>query len=250
MKSIFFFIKKYSLPVLLLVLITACDKEAVRGDGNVVEDRRALEAYTKIDISGEYSIILQQSATPEMWIETDQNLLSLIKTEVKGNTLHINSEEELDASDGITLVISYTDLEELEIGGAVKLRAEEVIKSEKLKIDISGAGWVELELEAEEIKLQLSGASSVTLSGDCEQLEVEMSGAGSLDAYDLHSQNCSVDLSGIGGAKVYATDNLEASVSGVGNVRYKGDPRNLKRSVSGLGNVEPADSKKRNNEEN
>jgi hypothetical protein len=224
----------------IIFTLSSCDNEAIKGDGNVVQDRRALQEFSKLDIKGEYTIVLKQSATPELLVTTDQNLLAMIKTEVNGSTLNISSDEELDGSDGITLIISYPDLESLEIGGAVKLSNEGVLKAKEFTMDIAGAGWVDLNMEVEEVALDLSGAASVTLNGSCGTLEIDMSGAGTLDAYGLQASDCDVSLSGIGNANIYVTQNLEAKVSGVGSVRYRGNPRNLRRDVSGVGSIEPA----------
>ena len=47
---------------------------------------------------------------------------------------------------------------------------------------------------------------------------------------------------GLGGATVWATENLNANISGAGNVEYYGNP-DVTTKISGLGNVTPKGSK-------
>jgi hypothetical protein len=64
-----------------------------------------------------------------------------------------------------------------------------------------------------------------------------MSGAGELDAKELHAYNVNVSISGAARADVYATEHLEASVSGAGNVNYYGDPKDVSEDTSGAGSI-------------
>jgi len=72
-----------------------------------------------------------------------------------------------------------------------------------------------------------------------------MSGAGKLQAFKLDTKFCRIDISGIGGAEVFVTEELDVQVSGIGGVTYIGDPPRVRRDVSGLGKIRSG-SKHRN----
>ena len=101
---------------------------------------------------------------------------------------------------------------------------------------------VDLEMEVRKVELELSGASAVTFQGTAQQLEADLSGAGNLSAYELRVRDAVVKLSGVGGAQIYVTDNLQAKVSGVGAIRYRGEPQNIQREVSGVGSIKAAET--------
>lgn len=225
----------------LLPLFFACNSNGreTRGNGTIVEDARTLEDFSSINIEGTYSIELAQGE-PGLVIETDENLLPLIQSEVKRNTLQLKSTENIKGSDGITIRISYPELEKLELGGATKVSHTGTLKGKNLEIEINGASMLDLAMEVNKLELEVSGASSVTFEGTANQLQADLSGAGNLDAYDLRVRDANVSLSGVGGAQVYVTDNLQAQVSGVGSIRYKGEPRNLQRQISGVGSIKAA----------
>lgn len=227
-----------------LPLFFACgsDDRAEQGNGTVVQEERGLEDFSSITIEGSYTIELEQGA-PGLTIETDENLLPLIQTEVKRNTLRLSNTKNIKGSDGVIIRIRYPELEKLEVGGAAQITNTGTMQARNLEIEVRGAAMVELELEAKKLELDLSGASSVTFKGTARQLQADLSGAGNLEAYELQVRDATVNLSGIGSAEVYVTDNLQAKVSGVGGIRYKGEPSNIQRQVSGVGSIEPAGTK-------
>jgi len=63
-----------------------------------------------------------------------------------------------------------------------------------------------------------------------------MSGAGSYSAPKLESRRASVDLRGAGHATVWAVEDLDVTIRGLGSVEYYGSPT-VKKNVSGLGSV-------------
>ncbi len=224
-----------------LPLFFACNGSGreVEGNGTVVEDARTVEKFSAISVDGNYSIELTQGE-PGLVIETDENLLPLIQSEVKRNTLQLKSTENIKGSDGITIRISYPELDKIVLGGAAKVTNTGTLQAKKLEISVNGAALVELALDVNKLDLEISGASSVTFEGTSQQLEADLSGAGNLDAYDLRVRDASINLSGVGGAQVYVTDNLQAKVSGVGTIRYKGEPQNIQREISGVGSIKAA----------
>ncbi|EMR04326.1 head GIN domain-containing protein [Cesiribacter andamanensis] len=232
---------KHFLWLAVLPLLFSCNNNGntVQGNGMVVEDQRSLEDFSAINVEGSYEIVLVQGPAG-LLIQTDSNLLSYIQTEVKRNTLRLSSTENLKGSDGIMIRISYPELEKLTIGGAAKITGDGPISGRDLEIEVKGAAMVELDVDVRKLELQMDGASSLNLNGTAQQLDARLEGAGNLAAYDLQVRDASIHLSGIGGAQVFVTDNLQARVSGVGGIRYRGNPQNIQRKVSGVGSIEPA----------
>ena len=64
-----------------------------------------------------------------------------------------------------------------------------------------------------------------------------MSGAGNVSAGDLKAKDVDVTMSGAGNANVYASNKLDATISGAGSVTYAGDPPTVNKNVSGIGSI-------------
>ena len=228
----------YQRILILFVLIFSLYSciNTVDGDGNVVTEERTVNTFNKIDISGHFEVFIKQGKQENVEIETDQNLLQLIETETKKNTLYIKSKEPIGNAKSLKLYITVVQIEDIDISGAVELISKGTIVSDELEIDISGAADVNLDIEVEQLSMDMSGASETSLKGKAKEFNIELSGASDLQAEKLKTQHTSIDISGAGNAKVFAKKTLNVEVSGAGSVQYKGNPK-ITKDISGAGSV-------------
>ncbi|HYJ45509.1 MAG TPA: DUF2807 domain-containing protein, partial [Pyrinomonadaceae bacterium] len=104
--------------------------------------------------------------------------------------------------------------------------------------ETSGASnIVATQIKSDDFKIGSSGASELKLSGDAKTLSIDSSGAGDIDAKDLHAEKVTVTSSGAARSDVYASEELNANVSGAGNVNYYGNPKTVKEDKSGAGSI-------------
>ncbi|MDZ7775234.1 MAG: DUF2807 domain-containing protein [Bacteroidales bacterium] len=75
------------------------------------------------------------------------------------------------------------------------------------------------------------------LVGRAESVEFDGSGTTSLDALELITNTASISISGAGDARIHATEELSAKVSGAGSIRYTGNPTKINKSISGAGSI-------------
>ena len=106
------------------------------------------------------------------------------------------------------------------------------------KIEVSGAGSIEIQnVDYQHIGMDMSGVGNVSIVGKVVSATMEISGTGNIGAFDLHADSVRCETSGVGNINCYANEELNAQVSGIGGVRYKGTPKSLRKSVSGIGKV-------------
>lgn len=223
--------------------IVSCENIAVkeRGNGNIETKEIDLDSFKKLKLSGAFEVHIEEGSSPMLRIVTDENLMKYIEAKVKGGKLDIYTTDPISSKEGIKLYLNYVSLEEIELSGAVSLSNDEALKAEELNLNMSGAGSMELELSVDELYMYISGAGAVELGGDVNSQTINMSGAGGLDAYDLKSVECDINISGVGGANLYVTEKLYANVSGIGSINYRGNPSDVSTDISGLGSVDRKD---------
>lgn len=173
-------------------------------------------------------------------IEADENLIAYIETIIEGDRLIIKSKEgyNLDPTGDMRVYITAPLYKSIEVSGACDIIGQTRINnSEKMKLHVSGAGEIKMEVDAPALEAEISGSGSVNLKGETRNFDLELSGAANAHCFDLLSENTKVVISGAGDAEVYASVSLDAHVSGAGEVKYKGDAKNIKQSVSGAGSV-------------
>ncbi len=224
---------------IVLIIQTGCTFgfTGIRGNGNVVKQDRNLSPFNRLEVGGAFRVYLIQGDKEMVTVEADENLMDVIKTEVKGNTLHIRTTEDIRDSKALNLYITFKELKGMDISGACKLSAEDKLKFDDLELDISGASDFELKLIAQNLDLDFSGASDVTLYGNAESVKLDLSGASKLDASEMETGTYEADVSGASSGKIFVTGDLSADVSGAASLKYKGDPKISSFDVSGAGSM-------------
>jgi len=237
-------------PVLILTILisftlSSCNYSSgkvTHGDGNVVKHTIAINYFDEIDLSGAFNVRLTKGSDLQAVVETDENLQELVDVEVKGNTLFVSTTRDVMLRPTkMNLFITYPELRRFTIGGACKVGSDEVIVSEGLTFDLSGAAEIDLGIETEVLATKLAGAGSIRFEGLARQHFISLSGASNLQAEKLITEITEIDLSGAGSANVYATELLKANLSGVGSIRYHGNPASTQINKSGLGSIRSAE---------
>lgn len=189
----------------------------VKGSGNIQIQKRDVSGFSNVKAGG--AIIIDVAAQRDFGVEVeaDDNLLEFIKTEVKGETLKIYTEESISTRNPIRVRIAMPQIESFDVSGASTGTLTNV-KNESLWIDASGA-------------------SKIKIDGEARELIVDLSGASRLDAENLKAENVTVEASGASSAAVVALNDLNAAASGASNIRYAGEPKSVTKSSSGASSV-------------
>jgi hypothetical protein len=210
----------------------------IEGSGNKTTQTRPAGGFDRVELYGVGRLIVRQTGTESLTIEGDDNIVPVIKSDVSGGTLRIGLENNQNIRPRVPLVFNVTAnvLSGLYLSGAGSVEADD-IRADDFETRLSGAGSTHLgNLTAASLKVVLSGAGDFTLSGNTSTQEVTLTGAGSYRAGDLLSRNASVRASGAGSATVRVSDHLNASLSGVGSIRYYGSPM-VQQHKSGVGSI-------------
>jgi hypothetical protein len=232
---------RYILIPLLLstLLITACGLRVIQGSGDIVKEDRDVSGFDRVEFSGFGRVLVTQGNQEFLTIEVDDNLLQYIDSDVVGDTLKIDFDDNIvprPTDNTIIFELGVIDLSSIAISGAGSFEIDE-LKADELDVTMSGAGKIDIdEIEATELSVVVTGAGNVNISGTVEKQEIRIGGVGDFNALDLESQETTVNISGAGDADVWAHDVLDINISGAGSVSYYGDPE-ISQSVSGLGSI-------------
>ena len=215
--------KKILLLIILASFAGGCHKihHEIRGSGQVRKETRTIGNFTSISTEGalEIEVVCQKPVSLE--IEGDDNILPLISTEVSNNVLHIKNNRGYSVHRPIVVRISVPNLEGLSSSGAGTI-AVSGVKNEKFEIDVSGA-------------------PTIKASGETKALTIDASGAGKIDTHRLRATQVAVDSKGVSTVEVYASEQLDATVSGPSHVIYRGNAV-VNRTIHGPGSIEKKES--------
>lgn len=204
----------------VLALLSGCNEH----HGPVATETRPLTGFSAIDLEGAARVQITVGAPNALELEGPADILERIRTEVRGDTLVIDSRLRVwlrNTSARVTLRISTPELKALRLGGGNEIRIE-------------GYSGGESSIKAE-------GAANISATGALDRVVVRMSGAGNVNLRDLVANDADVTVDGVGTVVVRATETLHATMNGVGTIHYLGNPRNVTTRMNGLGSISKAD---------
>ena len=210
----------------------------ITGNGNVVEETRDISGFTGVHISSGIDVLLSQGKEFKVVVEADENLLDVIETKLKGNVLEVGTDNvNIRKAKAKRVYVTLPDLEILKITSAGDCDGQTPFHCGDLKLGISSAGDLKLEVEADRIDLDISSSGDCRLSGKAEVFNVSLSSAGDLHAFDLVAEKVDVDVSSAGDARVHATGEISMSASSAGDIYYTGDAKVIRKSKSSAGDI-------------
>ncbi len=189
----------------------------VKGSGNAVKESRSLADFESVDVGGVFQVEIAAQKDFGVEVEADDNILGLIKTEVRNGVLHIETEQKVSPSTPMKIRISCPNVERLEASGASS-------------VSIAG-------LKNSELNIDSSGASKVKVSGETAKLTVEVSGATKIDAEELKAIDADVEASGASSVTVNVSGDLRSEANGASKVLYTGTPANVEKTTHGASRV-------------
>jgi hypothetical protein len=210
--------KKLLLFSLVSVLtLSSCNWHKIHGNGSIKTETRDVPAFDAITCDGSYEVQIDCQAKQSLAIETDENLLPLIKTEVHNKTLRIHTKGFLYPSNTIRVVVSVPNINEFTSSGSTHGDINN-INNNALNIEINGSGKLHLNGKTGDVRFSISGSSKI-------------------DATSLVSEDTHVQINGSGNLRVCATNSVDVQINGSGTVKYKGEPKSVKQQINGSGSI-------------
>ena len=265
---------------ILLIVATALPACIIgeRGSGVYAEQQRDVQTFSRVDLPGggidRVDIVVCDCTA--MRISGDDNLLDLVTSDVSGETLTIDTVENVWTKEPLVVEVRTPTLDLVHascstnvsiidlrggdltvetsgsgdvdfMGRLDRLRFETSgssdidvsrLETDALEIDTSGSTDVVVdEMISESIWIHTSGSSDIHLNGETKSLEIETSGSSDVLAQDMTAQDVTIRTSGSSDIETCVTGVLDVSTSGSGDVTYYCDPAKINANTSGSGNI-------------
>lgn len=177
----------------------------------------------------------------------------------------------------VNVYVTVENLDGIYVSGSGDLLAETTITATDLDLKVSGSGTMELQVDLSgDLEADISGSGDLKVKGNCRDLNSQVSGSGrlyvanSIDgtakfglsgsgkvlaagkarlvkanvsgsgkvlAEGLETDRCEVNISGSGDVEINVKSELDARITGSGNVSYKGSPNHVNSHSSGSGKI-------------
>lgn len=211
-----------------MMALTSCkmnlngwDTDLIEASDNVVTKEYKLTPFEEVKMNGVGQVELIQSETRNGVVEltAPDNYIELYKFESDGKELDINFVKK-----GINI---HTK--------GVKIK---VYTSDLVRIENRGAASISMDsLDTDQIEIVNSGVGDIKISGITDDAYLTCSGVGSIRAEGLKALNVKASVSGVGSIECNASEEIEGRVSGVGSLRYSGNPKHQDNKRTGIGSI-------------
>lgn len=196
-------------------------------------------AFTGIVAEGALDVHVTRGSTATVTVEGQAELVDLVMTEVRNGTWRIRTSKCYSTDLPFVVRIQVPVLDRIELEGSGQVRADSVLSGPKAFLVMKGSGDITVrELHAQQLMVSLHGSGDIAVTGTADRFDAELQGSGDIEAQGLAASMAEIVVQGSGDATITAIKDLDASVQGSGNVRYRGQPKVVSR-IEGSGTVAP-----------
>jgi hypothetical protein len=210
------------LIALVSILFISCSKDSLRGNDDIITEKRSVNNFTGVHSSGSNNIHIAYGTEFKVEIRGSSNLIPRYKSKVRNNMLELGYENQVNVhGDDIEVYLTMPLINNVSLSGSGNT-------------DIAGNFP-----DAESFRLSVSGSADVNVRDtfDCEDVSVSISGSGNANLLKIFTLRADLNISGSGDVEVTVGEHLKARISGSGKVFYAGSPI-IDSEISGSGRVQ------------
>jgi hypothetical protein len=213
--------------------------EWIAGSGNVRSENRSVPGFTAIEVEGSGNVTLRQGNRQSLSVETDDNILPFVKTEVIGGVLHLGIKEGtlLRHMTRLEFQVTAPRVEGITISGSGDVHGGTPLQGDTLTLEIHGSGSIDAAIDVSRLQARIGGSGNIAVSGRADDETITINGSGGVRARDLLADTATVRISGSGDATLNVSQTISVDISGSGSVRYGGGAKSTVRT-SGSGSVQ------------
>jgi len=211
----------------------------ITGNGKIISENRNLSDYDKIGVAGSFEVKLVKGKEGTISINTDENLMEYIETEVENGHLKIQPKKgyQLKSTKTIVITVSFEAIDAISLAGSGSVSSVAVLNASDLNLNLAGSGIINLPVSTKNLTSHIAGSGNIKLSGNSDVLRSEIAGSGNLEGDDLKATTSHINIAGSGNVKVHAVSEIHANIAGSGNVLYSGNPTIEKSKSIGSGSI-------------
>lgn len=255
--------------MILSLTITAQKKPKIKGNKDVVEVFKNLDAFNQVEISDGLNVSLMQTEAEGYRLKTDSNLIDVFKVEVVDSILKIYTTFKITSSKKQEIAITFKNLEKItlrndaKVEGLNKFNLSEFmldsydgsdfkldVNSQKSIMNLNGRTNGKLQIRSDEatmnlydnaylkgnlsidnLNLSLNKRADMKVEGSAENLNLITTGSSDIKAKELKVTNAQLNASNTSDIYVYVSKELKIYAKGRSYIYVYGSP-NIK--VDGL----------------
>lgn len=224
--------------LLLLLSLSNCFAQKVKGSGNIIKVERDVEAFTGLRTRSIVDVELTQGPF-KLEIEAEDNLIKYVETRVVKDNLIIEMDDQvkIKTDKPVKIFLQLPDLKFAEVSDASKLSTKSVIKTEEIRLEATGASQSNFIFDVKTLRISLSGSSSLRATGYAVTQKIKMEEASKYEASQLKSEDIDIAASSASKAEILAFNSIFGDLSEASECIYYGEPKKVDVSTSDAASI-------------
>ena len=266
--------KNHIIYLFSFLILTGCavqNKDKISGNKEVITTNKDIdEDFSVLDIDDGLEVRLKQGYSTSYVLVADENLVPVIKFEVRGNTLYVRTTKRITGSKQLDIYLTVNSLNgillkndaEIESDGQLEfqtlaltgqqssrfdldLKTEDLqvnlldksggdltINSEKATLLMNGRTDLDTKIKVKELTLTLNKKAKMNLKGSAKEAMVNVNGSANLSARRFEVDDAEISMADKADVDIEVSDNLYLYAKDRSNLNLYGSP---KLDVKGLG---------------
>jgi hypothetical protein len=191
-----------AISISLLMLVGAL-AGCVQGQGPVTSETREVGAFSRIEASAGIRVVVRIGPSEAVEVTAQENLLPVIATDLRGDTLSIEASEDFTSLEPVTVTVVVPALDGITLSGG----SQAVIDG----------------LDAESLELRIRGGAQVTAAGSVGSVALHADGGATASLEDLSVRVATVSMDGGATATLTASDDVTGTAAGGSRLTVLGD---------------------------
>jgi hypothetical protein len=195
------------------------NRQVIKGSGNLASETRSISGFTAISLVGSANVEVGFGPVETVVVEAEDNILPVIETVLRKGVLVIRTKPNvsIQATEPVQIRITMKSLKGVSIPGSGNITVSE-LNVNLFSIDMPGSG-------------------NIIVGGMANNVNISLAGSGNILCENLKAKEATVTLNGSGNITVYASESLDASIKGSGDITCSGNPTRVNKTVPGSGSI-------------
>lgn len=188
-------------PAVLLLLVGVI-AGCVQGQGPVTSEAREVGSFSRIEATAGIRVEVRMGSVQAVEVAAQENLLPVISTDLRGDTLSIEASEDFTTVEPVTVTVVIPALD---------------------GITLSGGSRATVDVDTERIEIRIDGGAHITAAGSVGSLALDADGGATASLEDLSVRSATVSMDGAATATLTASDSVTGTAAGGSRLTVIGD---------------------------
>ncbi|MBE9468797.1 MAG: DUF2807 domain-containing protein [Bacteroidetes bacterium] len=196
----------------------------IKGDGQIITETRQVAGFAGIKIKNRIKVKYIQDSKQKLIVTADNNLMELIKTEVKDDTLNIYTSKNYSFNDTIIVEISSNKINFINLSQKSEFKGLNKISGDTITFNLNSCSKLNADINFTCLNCNAISKSIVNLSGNVETLKLKNNSKSKFSANNLIVKKCFIEAKMHSKSEVNVSKELNVEAQGKSKIKYSGNP--------------------------